>query len=91
MYFINVAVMGVWLHNQWWIASEVLASPPHFRGSPWTCFVHKFSSFLVKTVLSTHIIYSEADHKHIRCFQKAPSSNCNVQVLCFESGPQQTL
>jgi len=36
-----------------------LARP--YLGAP-SCFARKFSSILVKSLLSTHVIYSETDH-----------------------------
>ena len=55
------------------------------------CYARKFSLFLVKNLLSTHIIYYKADHKQALCFQRAPYRNFYVQVLCFQRGPQQQL
>jgi len=50
-------------------------------------YAHKFSLFLVKDVLFTHIICYKADHKQVFCFQRPPYRNCNVQVLCFKRDP----
>jgi len=61
--------------------------PPLFGGPPLRYYAHKFSLFLVKNVLFTHIICYKADHKQVFCFQRAPYRNCNVQVLCFQRGP----
>jgi len=79
---------------------------PPFLGAPLRCYAHKFSLFLVKNVLFTHIMCYKADHKQVLYFQRAPYRNCNVQVLyfqrvpnsnwnfkviCFQKGPQQPL
>ena len=55
-----------------------LASP--FLGPPLKCDERKFSLFLMKNLLFTHIMYYKADHKWVLCFQRAPYRNCNVQV-----------
>jgi len=31
----------------------------------------------------------KADHKQVLYFQRAPNSNCNLKILCFQMGPQQ--
>jgi len=35
----------------------------------------------MKNLLSTHIIYAEADHTQVLGFQRASNSSCNVYVL----------
>jgi len=46
--------------------------PPHFGGPPLRYYAHKFSLFLVKDVLLTHIMCYKANHKQVFCFQRAP-------------------
>ena len=72
-------------------ASEALASDPPFLGAPFRWYAHKFFLFLVKNLLFTHIMCYKTDHKQVLYFQGAPFRNCNVQVLCFQRGPQKPL
>jgi len=66
-----------------------LPRPPLFWGPPLRYYVHKFSLFLVKDILFTHVMCYKANHQQVFCFQRAPYRNCNVQVLCFQRSPQQ--
>ena len=63
-----------------------LPRPPLFWGPLVRYYAHKFSLFLVKDVLFTHVMCYKANHKQVFCFQRAPYRNCNVQVLCFQRG-----
>ena len=78
---------------------------PPFLG-PTRCYAHKFSWFMVKNVLSTHIMCDKADQCNYSAFngppteivicryfafKGAPNSNCNLKVICFQKGPQQPL
>jgi len=49
-----------------------LPRAPPFWGPPLRYYVHKFSLFLVKDVLFTHVIFYKANHKQVFCFQRAP-------------------
>ena len=60
--------------------------PPLFGGHPLRYHAHKFSLFLVKDVLFTHVMCYKANHKQVFCFQRAPYRKCNVQVLYFQRG-----
>jgi len=63
-------------------AIEERTSLPLFA-SPSRCFACKFISFSVKYFLSSHIIYSEADHKYVgySAFERAPSSSSELLVF----------
>jgi len=58
---------------------------------PLRCYAHKFSLFLVKNLLSAHIVCYKADHKQVLCFQRSPYKSFSVQVRCFQRVPQQQL
>ena len=60
-------------------------------GAPLRCCVCKFSLFLTKKLLFTHIMYCKAIISKYSPFNGAPYRNCNVQVLRFQKGPQQQL
>ena len=64
-----------------------LPRAPLFGSPPLRYYGHKFSLFLVKDVLFTHVMCYKENHKQVFCFQRAPYRNCNVQVLCFQRGP----
>jgi len=46
--------------------------PPLFGVPPLRYYAHKFSLFLVKDVLFTHVMCYKANHKQVFCFQRAP-------------------
>ena len=54
---------------------------PPLLGAPLRCYAHKFSLFLVKNLLVTHIMCYKTDHKQVLCFKMPPYRNCNVKVL----------
>ena len=64
-----------------------LSRAPLFGGSPLRYYAHKFSLFLVKDVLFTHVMCYKANHKQVFRFQRPPYRNCNVQVPCLKRGP----
>jgi len=92
---------GTWVkrstrgHLKWVASSGVfkgrqarhLPRAPFFGAPPLRYYAHKFSLFLVKDILFTHVMCYKANHKQVFCFQRAPYRNCNVQVLCFQRGP----
>jgi len=69
--------------------ARYLLQDPLFR-APSRCFVHKFSSFLVKSVLSTHIIYSEADHKQVLS-KVPPTATAICRYSAFKGAPIATV
>ena len=69
-----------------------LPRAPLFGGPPLTCYARKFSLFLMKNLLFTHIMYYTLQYtlRHVlqySAFKGAPCRNCNVQVLYFQGGP----
>ena len=46
--------------------------PPLFGGHPLRYYAHKFSLFLVKDELFTHVMCYKANHEQVFCFQRAP-------------------
>ena len=64
-----------------------------FFAPPFRCYADKFSLFLMRNLLFTHIMCYKADHEQVGllCFQKPPFRNCNVQVFCFQRAPQKPL
>ena len=50
----------------------ICLGPPLSGSPPLRYYVHKFSLFLVKDVLFTHVMRYKANHKQVFCFQRAP-------------------
>jgi len=65
--------------------NKALASRPPLR-----CYAHKFSLFLVKTLLSTHTMCYEADHKRVLCFQRSPTKAVVCKYFAFKGPPTAT-
>jgi len=65
----------------------------HFLWLPSRYFVRKYSSFLVKNLLSTHIIISEPQQNSVLCLQRGPEEQlqCTSRLLCFQRRRQQQL
>ena len=51
---------------------------PLFGGPPLRCYACKYSLFLMKNLLFTHMMYYKADHKKYSAFKGAPYRNRNV-------------
>ena len=68
------------------------ASPTLSR-APSRYFARKYSLFLVKNLLSTHIIFSEPHHNSVLCLQRVPEEQlrCISRLLCFQQRRQQQL
>jgi len=66
---------------------------PLLLGVPSRYFAHKYSSFLVKNLLSAHIIFSESHHDSVLCLQRSPQEQLQSvsRLLCFQRAPQQQL
>ena len=67
-----------------------LPRAPSFWGPPLTYYAHKFSLFLVKDVLFTHIMCYKADHKQVFCFQRAPTEIVMCRYFAFKGAPTAT-
>jgi len=54
-------------------------------------YAHKFSLFLVKDVLFTHVMCYKANHKQVFCFQRTPLQKLWCAGTLLSKGPQQQL
>jgi len=68
-----------------------LPRAPPFGGPPLRCYTHKFSLFLMKILLFTHIMYYKKDHKQAPCFQRGPQQQFQCSSTLLSQGPQQQL
>ena len=63
----------------------------HLPRAPLKYTLRKYSSFLVKTLLSSHIISSESHHTRnsVLCLQRGPQEQlkCVSKLLCFQRAP----
>jgi len=68
-----------------------LPRAPPFWGLPLRYYAHKFSLFLVKDILFTHVMCHKANHKQVFCFQRAPLQKLQCVGTLLSKGPQQQL
>jgi len=64
---------------------------PPFWGPPLRYYPHKFSLFLVKDVLFTHVMFYKANYKQVFCFQRPPLQKLKYAGTLLSKGPQQQL
>jgi len=74
-------------YRQWCVSgetSEALASGPSLR-----CYAHTFSLFLVKNLLSIHMMYYKADRKLVgySSFKAPPTETVMCRYFSFEGAP----
>ena len=70
--------------------------PPLFGGLPLKYYAHKFSLFLLKDVLFTHVMCYKANHKQVFCLQRAllskgpPTEIVMCRYFAFKGAPTAT-
>ena len=59
------------------------------KGAPSSYFAGKYSSFLVKNILSAFIIFSEPRDNSVLCRQSGPQEQLQrvIRLLCFQRDP----
>jgi len=64
------------------------ASP--FWRLPLRYYAHKFSLFMVKDVLFTHVMFYKANYKQVFCFQRPPTEIVMCRYFAFKGAPTAT-
>jgi len=66
---------------------------PLSLGAPSRYFARKYSSFLMKNWLFSHITLSESHRNSVLCLERGPEEQlqCVSRPLCFQRRPQQQL